>query len=50
MAHSIAEDQFGVVQKDVSAVLSALLQLEMAIDEFVGAKKVEYIELIIGSD
>ncbi|KAH7729887.1 CRE-NPP-22 protein [Aphelenchoides avenae] len=39
VAHSITEDQFGVVLKDVSAVISALLQLEMAVDEFVGAKK-----------
>jgi hypothetical protein len=40
--HSLAEDQFGVIQKDLKLCLSALARLSIAIDAFVRATTVSF--------
>lgn len=42
IAHSLAEDEFGVVQKDLKTTLAELTRLSIAIDAYVRASGVNF--------
>lgn len=46
MQHSLAEDQYGVVQKDLSALFAAFLQLELNIDLYIRSTSVSMVVVL----